>query len=125
MLLDVVKSRSYFMREGLYEHAAHLGGLAAAAGASKLIIIIAQEVPRNNLLVDEAMRGTVGKEATRGFWSRSLFAWLNATFAAGFRRTLTLEDLEPLSPELSSQLLLGRFTAAWEKGMHRFAFQLE
>ncbi len=112
LLLDVVKSRSYFLRHWM----SALGGLSAAAAAAKAILIAVQEIPKTALLIDENLRHTTSKEATSGFWNRSVFAWLNSIFLVGFRQTLCLEDLEPLDPPLSAGPLLNRFIPKWDKG---------
>lgn len=44
-------------------------------------------------------------EESAGFLSRSLFIWLNQLFWAGYRRTLTAADLEPIDHVLRSSLL--------------------
>lgn len=112
LFLDVVKSRSYFLRHGL----SVLGGLSAAAAAAKAILIGVQEVPKTALLIDKELRYTASKEATSGFWSRSVFVWLNSIFLVGFRQTLCIGDLEPLDPPLSAGPLLSRFIPKWDKG---------
>lgn len=69
LLLDVVKSRSYFLRHGL----SVLGGLSTTAAAAKAILIGVQEIPKTALLIDKELRYTASKKATSGFWSRSVF----------------------------------------------------
>ena len=113
LLLDVVKSRSYFSRRGM----SALGGMSAAAAAVKAILIGVQEIPKTALLIDEKLRHATSTEATSGFWSRSVFAWLNSIFLVGFRQTLRLEDLEPLDPPLSSRPLFNRFNPRWGKSV--------
>ncbi len=113
LVLDIVKSRSYFLRHAL----STLGGLSAAAATVKAIIMGVQEVPKTALLLDEQLRNTVSKEATSGFWNRRIFAWLNSIFLVGFRQTLRLEDLEPLDPALSARPLVNQFKPNWEKSV--------
>lgn len=112
LLIDVVKSRSYFIRHELQL----LGSLSAAAGAVKLCITILQEVPKRHLLVDNNLRDATGREATGGFFYRNFFGWLNSIFVAGFRSVLKVKDLEQLSPDLASKSLYPKFLRIWEKG---------
>ncbi|OAR02511.1 hypothetical protein LLEC1_06553 [Akanthomyces lecanii] len=111
LLLDVVKSRSFFLRHGM----STLGSISAVAAAVKAILIGVQEIPKTALLIDQKLRQTASKEATSGFWSRSVFAWLNSIFLLGFRQTLHLEDLEPLDPPLSARPLFNQFNPKWAK----------
>ncbi|OAA63985.1 ABC transporter, transmembrane domain, type 1 [Cordyceps fumosorosea ARSEF 2679] len=110
LALDIVKSRSYFLRHGL----GTLGGLSAAAAAVKAGIIGVQEVPKTTLLLDEGLRRHASKESTSGFWSRSVFAWLHPIFSVGFRQTLSLQDLEPLDTDLSTRPLFEKFSPHWD-----------
>lgn len=112
LILDAVKSRSYFIRHNLDA----LGSLSAVAGAIKLLIVILEEVPRRHLLIDVQLRSTAGKEATGGFLYRTFLGWLSSLFARGFSRVLSIKDLETLSPELSSRYLFKSFNAIWIKG---------
>ncbi|KAJ4147561.1 hypothetical protein LMH87_002073 [Akanthomyces muscarius] len=110
LLIDVLKSRSYFIRHELQL----LGSLSAAAGAMKLCITVLQEVPKRHLLIDNELRDSTGREATSGFFYRNFFGWLNSIFAAGFHSVLRIKDLEKLSPELASKSLYPKFLQIWE-----------
>ena len=120
-VIDGIKCRSYFLRHGFYTEAAILGSLAAAACLSKVVLIIVQEFPKTHLLIDEDLKKCIGKEETSGFWWRSIFGWLNSTFAAGFKRRLLLDDLEPLNHELSSEVLLKKYRSKWKPSMLRYS----
>lgn len=110
-VLDVVKSRSYFIRSGLQT----LGGLSAVAAGLKLCLIILQEIPKRHLLVSDDLRDSTGKEATSGFFYRQFFGWLNSIFKSGFNSVLEVKDLERLSPDLSSMCLYPKFVKIWDK----------
>lgn len=111
IIFDAAQSRSFFLR-----HDAPLGALFAVSGGTKLVLAVLLEFPRRHLLIDSRLKETAGGEATRGFWYRSLFCWLNPLFIKGSRGELHLTDLEPLGPELSSKPLLDKFLGHWESG---------
>jgi ATP-binding cassette subfamily C (CFTR/MRP) protein 1 len=53
-------------------------------------------------------------EATRGIVNRSLLWWLNPLFVTGFRKLLTLDDLFPVDPALSSRMLRENLQKIWD-----------
>lgn len=113
--LDVVKSRSFFLRHGLDT----LGSISVASAALKVVLVVTQEIPKTSLILDETARTTSGKEDTSGFWNRVIFAWLNMTLLTGFRRTISLKDLEPLGPALSAMPLFTKFIHHRNKSISR------
>ncbi|KGQ08923.1 Multidrug resistance-associated protein 1 [Beauveria bassiana D1-5] len=110
LVIDVIKSRSYFIRHELQAP----GSLSAAAAATKILITILQEVPKRHLLMDSELRNSTGREATGGFFYRNFFGWLNSIFATGFYTVLKVTDLEELGPELASRSLYPRFLQIWK-----------
>lgn len=110
-LLDAVKARSFFLRPRLHA----VGGLAAAAAAAKLALVLLQEVSKRTHIKDPALRRSLSKEATSGFWNRSLFLWLNSTFLLGFRTVLRIDDLGSLGDDFSADHLSARFEPVWAK----------
>lgn len=110
-LLDAVKARSLFLRPRLHA----VGGLAAAAAAAKLALVLLQEVSKRTHIKDPALRRSLSKEATSGFWNRSLFLWLNSTFLLGFRTVLRIDDLGSLGDDFSADHLSARFAPVWAK----------
>ncbi|EFZ03270.2 ABC transporter, transmembrane domain, type 1 [Metarhizium robertsii ARSEF 23] len=113
-LLDAVKARSLFLRPRLHA----VGGLAAAAASAKLALVLLQEVSKRTHIKDPALRRSLSKEATSGFWNRSLFLWLNSTFLLGFRTVLRIDDLGSLGDDFSADHLSARFEPVWAKYKH-------
>jgi hypothetical protein len=111
LLLDIAKSRSYLSRPGLEA----AGGLAAAAAAIKLGLVVLQEVPKRTHIEDPALRESLSKEATSGFWNRSFFVWLNAVFLLGFKHTIRIDDLGYLGDDFSATHLASKFEPVWAK----------
>ena len=111
ILFGIVKTRSYFLRT-----LPALAGLSTSGVAFQLILLILLEIPKTSA-IGKDLRQTIGKEVVTGFWNRTFFVWLNSTFLLGFRNVLTVNDLETLGPEFSSEKLSTRFNQKWTKGM--------
>lgn len=109
-VIDATRSRSYFLRPGLEI----FGYLSASAGATRLALSIPEEIPKQVSLPDGSTED-LGKEATSGYWSRTIFLWLNSTLWLGFRTILSLKDLGSIGPEFSSKKLYARFQSVWKE----------
>ena len=110
VLIEITKARSYFLRA-----MSGLAGVSTASIVCRCTLLGLLEVPKRRNIVDDELRKLAGKEALAGFWSRTFFAWLNPTFARGFRSVLRVEDLSNLDPVLSSESLSDRFQRNWAK----------
>lgn len=106
---DGAIARSYFLREDCDD----LAAMAVTSAVCKLVTMLLEEVRKTHFVRDPNTGKPVGQEATSGFWSRVLYLWLNRTFFVGFKQVLTIDDLDNLGPEFSSENLLERFNAAW------------
>jgi hypothetical protein len=109
MLLDAASARSYFLRKttGLYTIAC----LTAAVAATKLLLLVAEEVPKRYRIPQEK----VGPDTKSGFWARTFLVWMNSTIFIGFRNTLSVEDLPNLGEKFSSAKLAAAFEPRWMK----------
>lgn len=116
MLFDVVKARSYFIRPGLTS----LGALAVVSVISKSALLLLMEKSKRSLIRSTLFRVSMGPEVTSGFWTRSLFLWLNATLLAGFKNIISVDDLPDIGPEFDSDALLTQFLERWPTGMYIF-----
>ncbi|KAI1774955.1 ABC transporter [Hypoxylon cercidicola] len=54
-------------------------------------------------------------EQRSGIWARTSFAWLTATFRAGYARIITLDDLPPLDTGLESRLMSKKLAETWAR----------
>lgn len=111
VFLDGIGARSYLLRAGLDA----VGATQVVVTVAKFALLILEEVPKDTKLTPKGIRDFLGKEAVSGFWTRSLFLWLNEIFLVGFRQTLTINDLGNLEPQFSTEQLAIRFNEAWEK----------
>lgn len=90
----------------------------------KAVIMALEEVPKRSAIIDADIRQTIGREATSGVISRSLLLWLSNTLCFGFQNTLTVEQLENLEPDFSSEDLHERFGRHWTNGKYSPVYTL-
>ncbi len=116
VMFDAAKIRSYFARDDTHS----LAYASIVAVAIKGILLILEEIPKRPSIADEEVRKSVGNEAVSGFWSRSLFVWLNDLLLLGYRSIITVDDLEELGPEFASETLHKSFSLVWAAGIRSF-----
>lgn len=83
--------------------------------ALKFALVVLLEIPKWAWL-DESVRKKLSREQTAGFWCRSLLIWLKQTLCIGYSENLTLDDIEDLSDEFSSEKLAVTFSRQWDRG---------
>lgn len=109
---DIVRARSYFLRGNMDVIAASTVVLIAL----KTGLVGLEEVPKKSDIKDEDLQKSIGKEATSGFLSRSLFLWLNSMLSFGFRNRLDMDHLDDLDPCFSSTTLSNAFSERYPSG---------
>lgn len=109
VFLDGAKARSYLLRSGIEV----IGALHVVVSVAKFALLVLEERPKTPHIKDESLRKSLGQEALSGFWSRSLFLWLNRLFVTGFRRNITVDDLGNLGPGFSTEALSNKFHVLW------------
>lgn len=107
--VDIIKARSFFLRDGL----ATVGALSVAAAALKAAIVILQEVPKPR--VAELANKGPSSEASCGLWNQAFCFWVNKILLRGTRNPLTMKDLEYLGPDFSSARLDATFEGIWRE----------
>lgn len=112
MLFDMAEARSCFIRPGL----GSIGALKVATAVLKLLLLLVTEMSKRPLLRSALFQPSMGPEVTSGFWTRSLFLWLNRTLLTGFKRVMSVDDLGDLGPEFDSDRLLVQFRLRWSTG---------
>lgn len=108
ILIDATKSRSYFLR-GLIAS----GIVSAVTGATRLALVILEEVPKTSLIIDPELRTISDGEATSGFFSRTLFLPLQPMLRLGYKSVLTLDDLNHIGPEFRCTVLYSQLSDSW------------
>lgn len=115
MLFDIAMARSYFLRDTL----GAIAGLQVCVVILKLLLVILEEVPKRSLYRSEHLRFTASAETVSGFWSRSLFVWLNPLLVFGWRNAFTLDNLPSIGDEFASERLFDEFLPHWTEGRNR------
>ncbi len=86
-----------------------------ASLALKAVILVLEALEKRSILRPEFQQ--YPQEAISGFYSRSLFWWLNLLLRKGFRKTLTVNDLYSLDRHLGSKYLHILLQTSWLQGM--------
>lgn len=108
VVFDAIKTYSLFNRSIISEAA-----LQAVIVASRLVLILLEEVSKRSLFISKELQTNTGREAVSGFWSRALFTWLNATFWIGAKTVLRVDDLDKLDQDLQAANIAQRFRKYW------------
>lgn len=110
IIIDATEARSYFIRS--FNSA---GGITVAAAVVRLGLLILEEIPKLNLIIDPIIRDASGGEATSGFWSRTFYFFLGPMFRIGIRGTVQMEDLMKIGMEFDSRQLFTVLSHHWKK----------
>ncbi|OAA43529.1 ABC transporter [Beauveria brongniartii RCEF 3172] len=109
LLLEAAESRSYFLRD-----LAPLGGITTAMAATRLALLIIEEIPKQHLIIDPEIKKLSSGEATSGFWGRTFFFFLGPMFHVGYHGILKTEGLMSLGIEFSSARLFAGLSKRWQ-----------
>lgn len=110
MFLDAARARSFSMRLGLEV----ASGLMGTVTALKFTLVVLFEFTKQ--LTPELEARKLAQELTCGYLNRTFMAWINTLLVLGFRRNLTLDDLNSLDDTYSTRQLDQEFTKIWDKG---------
>ena len=83
---------------------------------AEVLLLVLETVDKRACLSD-ALRSKYPPESTSGIINRSFFWWLSPLFVRGYRRNLSLGDLDRVDQELSAGPLHERMQVAWAKRM--------
>lgn len=109
LLFDTAKARGYFAIDGITA----FGRLPKYTAAIKLALVLLDEIPKRNLIMDERLRQTVDSDKLSGFWNRVLFVWFRKTALEGYYSIRSYEDLPELPLDFSSRQISEEFGARW------------
>jgi len=79
----------------------------------RVVIFVLEAKEKRSLLIPPWNRAS--PESLSGTISRSFFWWLNTLFSRGYRGVLNLDSLWPTEHSMSSDQLLARVSAVWDK----------
>jgi hypothetical protein len=95
----------------------------AAAMTVTLILTLAalllESTDKRSSITEEKRFGA--PEEYSGFWPRTAFVWLFATFRAGYSKVIGQDDLPILDTRLQSNLLHENLVNTWAKCKHPFS----
>lgn len=125
LVFDIPQARTLYLRDASMSVTA----IFTAAISAKVVLLVLEAQSKKSHLIYPFKE--FPPEATSGIWNRTFFWWLNSLFVNGFRRLVSLEDLEKPDPGLSSEMLRDKMRLAWEKRgklhillLHNFIFNL-
>ncbi|KAJ5737499.1 uncharacterized protein N7483_002624 [Penicillium malachiteum] len=83
-------------------------------------ILVAESIHKQNFLSPNDQSKST-KEATYGFWGKSMLLWTLTLFQTGYSKTLTIEDIPEVDVDQQAQQTEEELQIAWTatKGRHR------
>ncbi|KAJ3496582.1 hypothetical protein NLG97_g2553 [Lecanicillium saksenae] len=114
LLIDITKSRSYFLRSGNNV----LAALAATTGFLRLGLFLLEEKSRRSLLIEDELRENASPEATSTFMSRTFFLFLVPMLVTGYQKELNAKNLISLGLDFSSRLMHTTLGGYWSRVKH-------
>jgi FlaA1/EpsC-like NDP-sugar epimerase len=87
-----------------------VASIAIAALVVQIVMAVLENGGKQQKSNEDQIRNG-SHEETAGFFSRSLFLWLNRLLWTGYQRTLTAPDLQPIDQILYSSRLSTRFAS--------------
>jgi ATP-binding cassette, subfamily C (CFTR/MRP), member 1 len=108
-ILDIARVRTQW----LASYSAAIAGILTTSLVLKIATLLVEAQSKLSLLRPREKQ--IGPEELSGFYSKSLFLWLNPLLRLGFSKVFTLNDLYCLDEQLLSASLVKRFEPIWLK----------
>ncbi|KAF9876778.1 ABC multidrug transporter [Colletotrichum karsti] len=96
-----------------YHGSLAIASLLTAHLAVKLILLMTESATKSVYLTIPATQQS--KEELSGIFGRGLCLWINPLLRLGWKKDLTLDDLEPVDDALSGERVLEKLSAAWDE----------
>jgi len=109
LFLDIPQARTLFLRHDNLPIAV----IFSLTIVTKLLLLFLQSHSKTKYLKSPYV--TYPPEITSGVWTRSLLWWLMPLFTKGFKSLLSLDDLFPMDPTMSSEILRNRMQTTWDQ----------
>lgn len=117
VILDIARVRTlWLMGDSTGESSSLTATLTLTVAA-----LFLESTEKKSILSEEKRTGA--PEEYSGFWTRTAFAWLAATFWAGYSKVINQEDLPKIDSRLQSHILRERLVATYAKCKYRFPQQ--
>lgn len=110
ILFEVTQARSFFIRQDTLSTPV----LFVLTAATRLALVILEEVPKKELMLDVELRELTSNEVYAGFWAKCFSSWFISIFVMGYRSILTIDKLPDLEPEFGAKRLHDEFQARWK-----------
>ncbi|RAK74447.1 putative multidrug resistance protein [Aspergillus fijiensis CBS 313.89] len=123
LLLDSVFNATQLRSLYLRRHLTAISIVASVALGAEVLLLVLETVDKRACLYD-AFRSRYPPESTSGIINRSFFWWLSPLFVRGYRKNLSLGDLDRVDQELSAGPLHERMQVAWAKHRSERRFSL-
>ncbi|GKT64923.1 ABC multidrug transporter [Colletotrichum tofieldiae] len=107
--LDAARIRSAWFAGGIYGESQ----LLLIQLFIKVFLLLAES--RSKPAVISIPARQVSREEVSGIFSKSLALWINPLLSLGWKKNLTVDDLEPVDEPLSGEKVLDRLSSAWQK----------
>ncbi|KAK2046745.1 ABC transporter [Colletotrichum somersetense] len=79
----------------------------------EVVLLFAESRAKPAVIAIPARRAS--REEVAGIFGKGLALWVNPLLSLGWRKDLTVDDLEPLDEPLSGEKVLRRLSSAWQK----------
>lgn len=85
----------------------------------KTLLLIAESGSKAAVIAIPARR--ISREEASGIFGTAFALWILPLLSSGWRKDLTVDDLEPVDEALSSERVLDKLTSAWQRGSFSFS----
>nr|XP_036575545.1 Multidrug resistance-associated protein 1-like protein 5 [Colletotrichum truncatum]KAF6782134.1 Multidrug resistance-associated protein 1-like protein 5 [Colletotrichum truncatum] len=98
---------SYYRQDGV------IASLLTLQLAVKVVLLVFESASKEAFITIPATQ--ISREELSGIFGRSLSLWINPLLWLGWRKDLTMDDLEPVDEALSGGIALEKLSAAWKQ----------
>lgn len=109
VILDIARVRTLW----LMDQESNVPAAMTAVFALTLTTLLAESIEKRSSVREEKRGGA--PEEYSGFWIRTAYAWVVATFRIGYSKIISLDDLPKLDTGLRSELLREKLVMTWDK----------
>lgn len=107
-IVAIARVRTLWLIENAIGEAATMTVILALT----LLALLLESIEKKSSIVEKRPHSP---EEYSGFWTRTAFVWLTATFRAGYSKILVQDDLPILDTRLRSNVLRENLVSTWEK----------
>lgn len=114
VILGIARARTLW----LIDHRQPISILMMVELILSVVVLIMEVLERSSKPIDsESSEKSSILEDSIGFWDRTCFTWLAATFRLGYAKVISVQDLPTLDGKLRCEELLKKLLPSWAKCM--------